>query len=263
VKRSFSHPVVFIVVAGFFVLPGPAAGGGLYKYIGPDGHITVTNLPEIAAEPFPAAPSRAPAAVENPYRTMLRPHIRLIAAKYGLSPALIESMVEVESNFNPTAVSAKGAVGLMQLMPETCQRLNVKDPTDPIENLEAGVKHFHSLVRQFDGNLELALAAYNAGENLIQRTGGVPSIDETRNYVKNVLAGCGMEAKLETVAAPPPKPLYCFRDAGGTIHLTTDQPAPNAMGVYRVPNKTAPLQQRKTGNRPGVVPTLTNIQRTQ
>ena len=107
--------------------------------------------------------------------------------RYGVDPALVLAVVAVESGFRPAAVSPKGAQGLMQLMPRTAAALGVSDPLDPEQNLDAGVRHLESLVKQYNGDLRRALAAYNAGQGAVAKHGGVPPYRETREYVKRVL----------------------------------------------------------------------------
>ena len=109
------------------------------------------------------------------------------AGRSGVDPKLVKSVMLVESNFNPRAVSRKGARGLMQLMPETAKRFGVADRFDPPENLRGGVEYLALLLRQFSGDVTLALAAYNAGENAVERHAGVPPFAETREYVRRAL----------------------------------------------------------------------------
>jgi soluble lytic murein transglycosylase-like protein len=110
-----------------------------------------------------------------------------VARRHGLDAELVLAVVAVESGFRPEAVSAKGARGLMQLMPETAAALGVEDPLDPEANLDGGARHLASLLALYDGELPLALAAYNAGAGAVSRHGGVPPYRETRAYVKRVL----------------------------------------------------------------------------
>jgi soluble lytic murein transglycosylase-like protein len=114
-------------------------------------------------------------------------HIRKVAARYGVSEGLITAIIEAESGFNPRAVSRRGAMGLMQLMPATAAYLGVGDPFDPQENIDGGVRHLLSLMDRFDSNLALALAAYNAGERAVINYGGVPPYRQTRQYVRRIL----------------------------------------------------------------------------
>jgi soluble lytic murein transglycosylase-like protein len=138
--------------------------------------------PEPKAD-VPAAASTSPAA---PYAEL----VDEVAARHGVNPRLVNAMIRVESGYRADARSRKGAMGLMQLMPETARQYAVQDPFEPRSNIEAGIKHLRSLLERF--TLPLALAAYNAGEAAVQRFGGVPPYPETRDYVQQVLRLSGL-----------------------------------------------------------------------
>lgn len=114
--------------------------------------------------------------------------IRSIAANYGLEPALIHSIIRTESNYDPEAVSSKGAMGLMQLMPETAERYGVRDIFNPRENIEGGVRYLKYLIDLFNRKTDYVLAAYNAGKNSIKKYGGIPPFPETRRFIEKVKA---------------------------------------------------------------------------
>lgn len=112
--------------------------------------------------------------------------IRKAAAKYEVDADLVFSVVAAESNFNPRAISRRNARGLMQLLPETARRLGVKDIYDPAQNIDGGTRYLHDLLKMYDGDLALTLAAYNAGPGAVQRYGRIPPYNETINYVRAI-----------------------------------------------------------------------------
>lgn len=133
-------------------------------------------------------PGEQAAALDTaPDAQAIHAHIREVAARYGVSSRLVVAVIAVESEFNPRAVSRKGARGLMQLMPATALSLSVHDSFDPLRNIDAGVRHLRRLMDRFDRDLPLVLAAYNAGERAVIVHRGIPPYRETRKYVVRVL----------------------------------------------------------------------------
>jgi len=112
--------------------------------------------------------------------------IVMAAARHNVDPNLVRAVVKVESNFNSNAVSRKGAMGLMQLMPATARQLNVRNPFDPEQNVDAGVRHLKQLLENYGGDVNLTLAAYNAGSGAVARSAGIPRYAETQNYVRRI-----------------------------------------------------------------------------
>ena len=158
------------------------------------GVLYVTNA---EPEPTPFSAARPGPKPKVPYDDL----IRLAAARYGLPVQLLESVIRVESNFVPRAVSSKGARGLMQLMPETARLLGVADVFDVAQNIDGGARHLRNLVDRYDGNYSYALAAYNAGVEAVARHGGVPPFAETRSYVDRVLRLAGGDALTGTLSS--------------------------------------------------------------
>lgn len=141
--------------------------------------------PRAAAGPAAGA-AASPSDAASP--TVLVREIASAAARHGVDPRLVEAVIQVESGGNPRAVSPKGALGVMQLMPARAAALGVADALDLRANLEGGVRHLRDLLARFPGNLRVALAAYNAGEEAVRLHGGVPPYPETQAYVRRVLA---------------------------------------------------------------------------
>jgi soluble lytic murein transglycosylase-like protein len=111
---------------------------------------------------------------------------------HGVDPLLVSALIQVESGYRPRARSPKGAMGLMQLMPSTARLYKVRNPFDPKANIEAGIKHLKTLIERFD-DVELVLAAYNAGEGAVKKFNGIPPYRETRNYVSRILSIAGLK----------------------------------------------------------------------
>lgn len=158
-------------------MPGPLASLTIAA-------VLVAALPTAAAEPTAAI-----AAL-----------VRAEARRHGLDEGLVFAVMRLESNFQHRAVSLKGAMGLMQLMPATAKRFGVRDPWDPAQNIRGGCAYLRFLLDRFDGNLRLALAAYNAGEGAVDAFGGVPPYAETRRYVAALMGGSAGSGRAVTAA---------------------------------------------------------------
>ena len=157
----------------------------IYQYISPNGTISLTNVPSDARyRKIDVESARFRSILSE---RELEPLIKRHSSEQQLHPALIRAVIKAESNFDARAISRAGAIGLMQLMPQTASRLDVRDMFDPDENVGGGTKYLRQLLDRFHGNLPLALAAYNAGENIVNRYQSLPPIDETRQYVRKVL----------------------------------------------------------------------------
>lgn len=150
--------------------------------------------------------------------------INRVSSHYKVDPKLVHAMIRVESDYDPKAVSSKGAMGLMQLIPATARRFGVQNPFNPSQNIRGGVSYLKYLLHLFGGNLPLSLAAYNAGEETVIRSGGIPAIPETEHYVRAIThLYHSKNASLTMAAAPAAEkmpPIVSYVDAHGVIHFT-------------------------------------------
>jgi len=240
------------ITVGVLLLIGiiQTANADIYQFIDDNGVVHFTNVPSGGTKrtvkvhreqkKSSSQPAAAPRTSGEKSRmtsgdTIPVSYMNIINAscsRLGVDPSLVHAIVKVESDFNPFAISRKGAMGLMQLMPQTANTMNVRNTFNPDENIEGGVKYLRYLLDRYEGNLSLTLAAYNSGETAVKKWGTIPPFKETQDYVKKVLRiynGTG-----NTFA--PRYTIYIGAGADGSI-LLTDNPTNH-------PDKTL---RRKTG----------------
>jgi hypothetical protein len=174
-------------------------------------------------QPSVAVGSRPSVAfLPQPVRTLtasqLDAAVEAAATRHNVDPNLVRAVIKVESNFNPRAVSPKGAMGLMQLMPGTARDLAVTNPFDPEQNLDAGVRHLKGLLNNFSGDVPRSLAAYNAGAGAVTRNNGVPPYRETRDYVKRITQLYGANAPLGNLASGAD--IHVSRGSDGVLKIS-------------------------------------------
>jgi soluble lytic murein transglycosylase-like protein len=182
------------IVAIYLATPAPASAQ-IYSWRDASGVLVVSNKPrDGATRTYVVANSQgfrstreAGTARSQPYEQLISTH----ATAHGVSTDLVRAVIQAESAFNPTALSIKGAMGLMQLMPATAAEYGVTNAYDPAENIRAGVAYLKSLLTRYSNNAELALAAYNAGPTAVEKYGAVPPYRETRNYVDRIRKNAG------------------------------------------------------------------------
>jgi transglycosylase-like protein with SLT domain len=203
--RSLSSSVAILM--GTLVLWAVPASGQIVSYMDDGGkRVFVNSNPNYAPRPVnpvlpkgftptgivgrttqgSSAASSELSVVEQANRQKIEEMIREVSARYRVDPALVRAVIQTESNWNSSAVSRRGALGLMQLVPGTAQQLGVSNAFDPKQNLDGGVRYLHMLLERYNGDLDRALAAYNAGPGAVDRAGGIPRYRETRDYVHKV-----------------------------------------------------------------------------
>jgi soluble lytic murein transglycosylase-like protein len=175
------HLTLLLLLA--LVATAQASAGTIYSYTDENGVTHFTDLP--------TSPHYRPFLVfKNSYvrdRDKILAHVKHHAGRHGIDPLLVRAVIEVESGFQPEAVSRAGAQGLMQIMPATGKELGLEAPFDPESNIEAGIRYLRQMLNQFE-TVPLALAAYNAGPNAVRRYGGIPPFAETESYVQKVFS---------------------------------------------------------------------------
>ncbi len=200
-KSPYAAVSILLCLVALTAVPGRAE---LYKFVDHNGVVHLTNVPTTSAyrkvdlpparrlqrakwHKLPRSRSLWGTLRPVPGRSCYDKRIRRVCRRYGMDSRLIKAVIHAESAFNPRAVSPKGAEGLMQLMPETSRDLGVGNPFDPAQNIDGGVRYLKMLLERFDNNIILALAAYNAGPEAVQKYGGIPPYAETKTYVRRVL----------------------------------------------------------------------------
>ena len=229
-----------ILVAALFTAVAPgAANAQIYSRIDANGTLVLsdrkidapTKVYEVNGAPAIRTTKPMSAAAAR-YDAIVQAH----ASKQGLRPELVRAVIQVESGFNPRATSPKGAMGLMQLMPQTARDLGVRDAYDPDENVRGGTKYLRQLLDKYDGNQELALAAYNAGPGAVDKYGEqVPPYRETRDYVRKVGSAAGGTKSAAVVPAGGRRTIYKFMeiDEDGYARLKLSDRPPTS-GTYEV-----------------------------
>jgi soluble lytic murein transglycosylase-like protein len=188
----------------------------------------------VVAETQPAKPE---VGSQNADSKVLRQLVNRVCYEYGVNRFLIDAMVRVESGYNPRAVSRKGAMGLMQLMPDTARFLKVTDPFDPEQNVRAGVRYFAHLLDYYAGDLPMALAAYNAGRTAVDRYNGIPPYRETRTYVVRIMSlYTGKPYKLPGAGGQANPEVRLLRDPRtGEVLITNDANSSRARAQQQIP----------------------------
>jgi soluble lytic murein transglycosylase-like protein len=197
-----TFPILFRVAAVLSLLFSFVASvfADVYMYKDSNGVVTFTNVPNHTGYRRVLRDRNGPVSIGSLVNTSYDDVILTASGRYNVDAHLVRAVIKAESDFNSHARSHKGAMGLMQLMPDTARIHNVNDAYDPGENVEGGVRHLRMLLDRYQGDLELSLAAYNAGSGAVEKHGGIPPFVETREYVRRVLRfydsyrGSGLQA---------------------------------------------------------------------
>jgi hypothetical protein len=238
-KVRFACFVVGIILclAAGSAVADPTASGLSVVRIGPNGHLVRVTLP-IARKSRPSVKEPLvipPVFTGGDSTASVSDLVKDAAQRYRVDPLLVDSVIHVESGFNPKAVSVKGAQGLMQLIPATAERFGASDPFDPKQNIDAGVHYLKYLQDRFPNDLSLSLAAYNAGEGAVTRYNSVPPYPETTDYVQKVTREYTVrqkEAKPSRASVPqgsgqlnateePVRHIEQYVDSEGRLYLRT------------------------------------------
>jgi hypothetical protein len=227
IKSVFPSPHYIAALVLVFACAAPVQAENIVAMVDEHGHTVYVNAPSDdgggkaahSFRPVRSANALPPAEVDR--------MVQQAATSKQVDPKLVHSIIQVESGYDPNAVSRKGAMGLMQLVPGTAKRFGVENPFDPVQNIHGGVSYLKYLLDMFRGDVTLSLAAYNAGENSVLRSGGVPAFRETQDYVRKVNYLYGSEIPAGQAAqklVEPPKPaIYRFVDEQGIVHYTNGQ----------------------------------------
>lgn len=184
-NKIIGFTICYVVVILFSA--GSSAYADIYRYIDENGVMHFTNTPTSSSHEYKLFLREKP-NVATQYSPQIYDRIIAEASRqYGVSFPLLKAIIKAESDFNPRAVSKKGAKGLMQIMPENFKPLGIEDPFDPTQNIHAGARYFKQMYERFNGKLALSLAAYNAGPQAVERYKTVPPFEETEEYVRRVL----------------------------------------------------------------------------
>ena len=223
-----------LVLALTIGLASPAAGQ-IYSWRDANGALVVSDQPRadrgqmityaVSGTTTVRATTPPPSAKSARYDASINEYSR----RMGVSADLVRAVIQVESAFNPTAVSAKGAMGLMQLMPATAVEMGVNNPFEPDDNIRGGVAYLKRLLVRYDHKVELALAAYNAGMGNVEKYGDVPPFEETRNYVKKITGA--------TPVTPAPNVIYKWMELVGGKPVARYSNKPPESGAYEVVNR--------------------------
>lgn len=199
--RGRTHRIILVTAAALLLSAACGSASDMYMCTARDGSISFTNTPtssdcqeHVEKKKFATAipPSSSPFGASfyyssSGYSGSIDKYINFAGARYNIDPRLLRAVIRAESGFDARATSNKGALGLMQLMPDTARELRVLNPMNPWENIDGGARYLRQMLDTFNGNLRLSLAAYNAGPGAVKRAGGIPSYPETQNYVRTVL----------------------------------------------------------------------------
>lgn len=246
--------ILICAIAAVLCMAGERAFADIYQYTDDAGvvhfsNVSVPSKRHVRVRPEPKqiayakrtsspryARKRTVSSVNSP--STYTEIINNACDRHGVDPALVHAIVKVESDFNPYAMSRKGAMGLMQLMPQTAVNMNIRNIFSPDENIDGGVRYLRYLIDRYEGNLSLALAAYNSGETAVKKWGTVPPYPETQNYVQRILnLYNGTGGSIRESSLTPRYTIFIGYGEDGAVMLTDDPSKQKSKSVKRKTQK--------------------------
>lgn len=219
-----TRAIIVVITAVILLSMSVPSQAQIASYVDEHGKVVYVNGDSPRRKDGSTISSTPPAQTANAPGDHLDQIVQQAAERHNLDPALVKAVISTESGWNPTAISRKGAVGLMQLIPETAERFGVGNAFDPVQNVEGGTSYLKALLDHYNGDLTKSLAAYNAGERAVDQSGGIPAFPETERYVQKVTDAYfrPSSGRDPSLWSKPKAPIRQETDSNGRIIFTNE-----------------------------------------